>query len=382
MTASPDLAPTCAASEAEAAQPSSAVGLRVQDRYVIEEELGRGGMGTVYRARHIALDRPVALKALRSQHSRRWVSLQRFEREARALAKLSHPNVVSVTDYGIDQGAPFLVMELLEGESLHERLGRGRLERPEALRFALELLEGLAFAHERGLVHRDIKPANVFVERMTTGAERIKLLDFGLAKFLESSSDVEVTRSGELWGTPAYMAPEQITAEGVDARTDVYAAGHVVFEMLVGQRAFQGSEGQMLQQHMVAALPSLAKALPQGAASPPLDRLLARATAKEPDHRFRDAGQMAQALRKILEQSSSPRPERAARAASPGLIGRALRAGALLVSLLAFAAIVVLLGLIYLLQSEDGAVTRDLLERALPGLFQRLDPPSDPKSPQ
>jgi eukaryotic-like serine/threonine-protein kinase len=382
-------APKGAAPAQESVDPGW-IGKTIQDRYRIEEQLGAGGVGAVYRARHLALDRSVALKVLRKQHNERWVSRQRFEREARELAKLSHSNIVAISDCGIDGDTPFLVMELLEGKSLEARLREGPLPVGVALGFALELLEGLSFMHGRGLVHRDIKPGNVFLEQREQGAARLKILDFGLAKLVVQGADHSVTRSGEVLGTPAYMAPEQATGEPTDARTDVYAVGLLLFEMLVGRRPFRGVDSEVLRQQLIEAMPLLSDTLPKERLSRELDVVLQKATAKEKSKRFPDAKAMASALEEVLggprrsarppaRLASRPPPahSRGARRLPPkrrGVLGRVLSAGAVLVCGLALAAIVVAASVIYLLDSPEGSSQRVLLERA-------LSSPPDPAPP-
>jgi serine/threonine-protein kinase len=359
------------------------IGKCIQGRYRIEEQLGVGGVGTVYRAVHLALGRAVALKVLRKQHNERWVSRKRFEREAHALAQVTHPHIVGISDCGMDEDVPFLVMELLEGESLEARLRRGPLAPALACRFGLELLDGLAFIHERGLVHRDIKPGNVFLER-AQGGERLKILDFGLAKLVVGSAEASVTRSGEVLGTPAYMSPEQVTGGVSDARTDVYAVGLLVFEMIAGRRPFQGGESEVLRQQLVEPMPLLSEVLPEACSRPELDAVLQRATHKEKEQRFADAKSMAIALGNAQPQTGgSTRPAsldarapaqlRAARrrpARRGSLLGRVLRGGAVLVSGLALAAIVIAAGLIYWLDSPEGESRRVLVKRALPSLLE------------
>jgi serine/threonine-protein kinase len=373
------------------------IGKTIQGRYRIEEQLGAGGVGAVYRARHLALDRSVALKVLRKQHNERWVSRQRFEREARELAKLSHSNIVAISDCGIDEDTPFLVMELLEGESLEARLRRGPLPVAVAAGLTLELLEGLAFMHGRGLVHRDIKPGNVFLERREQGDERLKILDFGLAKLVVQSADVSVTRSGEVLGTPAYMAPEQATGEPTDARTDVYAVGLLLFEMIVGRRPFSGVDSEILRQQLIESMPLLSNSLPKERLRRELDGVLQKATAKEKSKRFADAKAMANALEEALGgpqgsirppagSASRPlaAPARVGRRSPPkrrGVVGRLLQAGAVLVCGVALAAIVVAVSVIYLLDSPEGDSHRVLMERAL---SPEVDPPppANPKPPR
>jgi eukaryotic-like serine/threonine-protein kinase len=368
----------------EQTQLASWVGLCFAGRYRVEGPLGEGGGGHVYRARHIELGRPVALKVLHKQHNERWVSRKRFEREARALGRLIHPNIVAVTDSGVDHEAPFLVMELLNGVDLARRIRSGPLPVALACRYALEALEGLAFVHEQGLVHRDIKPHNIFLESTALG-ERVKLLDFGLARLVTPRTDAPVTRFGEVLGTPIYMAPEQVTGEAVDARTDVYAMGLVFYEMLTGGRAFTGNEMAILQQQMVAPVPHLLA--PELA---PFDALIQRATRKEPAQRFADARAMRSALADLAAQLAQPSPGARSRRApaaldvsAPGAARRApraaghglLRAGAVLLSSLALTAIVIACSIIYLVESPGGRERRALLQRALSSVLNEPEAP-------
>lgn len=371
--------PTSAAAE------GSWIGRSVQGRYQIEAQLGAGGMGTVYRARHVALDRPVALKLLRKQHHERWVSRKRFEREARALARLSHPHIVTVSDCGVEGDIPFLVMELLEGESLDVCLRRGRLPAALAWRLGLSLLDALGFAHESGLVHRDIKPGNVFLKHTPRGPHLV-LLDFGLAKFVVAGSDATVTRSGEIFGTPAYMSPEQVTGEPTDARSDVYAAGLLLYEMVTGQRPYRGSESEMLRQQLVEPLPRIADVAPEVPAAARIDAVLERATAKEPAQRFADARQMQRAW----SETQSPGGADARRATTlsgrrrattttlRGTAGGVLRAGAVLLCGAALAVIAVAAVVIVLLNGPDAAARRDSMQRTLDAFLERDAPARAP----
>jgi serine/threonine protein kinase len=268
------------------------IGTELEGRYRIQAELGAGGAGTVYRGLHVALGRAVAIKVLHPALSHSLELRQRFEREARALAALKHPNIVPIVDSGVTANAAYLVMDLLEGETLAHRLKSGPLSIPTAVSILRQLLLALGYVHEQGLVHRDVKPANVFLELAGTGkASQVRLLDFGLAKFVAPEvGDRALTRAGQVFGTPSYMAPEQIAGQPADARADVYAAGIVFFEMLSGSPPFRGQESEILRQHVMEELPI--EALPSEAASPEIVRFLRKAAAKTRAERFATATEM------------------------------------------------------------------------------------------
>src|ERR1700757_4618527 len=210
--------------------------------YEIQSSLGAGGMGEVYRARDSRLKREVAIKVLPQALSLDADRLRRFEQEALATAALNHPNILAVFDIGTDQGAPYVISELLEGETLRERLRSGSIPVRKALDYALQIAHGLAAAHEKGIVHRDLKPENLFL----TKDGRVKILDFGLAKVTRggsepnpsqtlTSADIALTEAGQVLGTAGYMSPEQVRGIGVDNRSDIFAFGAIFFEMLSGK---------------------------------------------------------------------------------------------------------------------------------------------------
>lgn len=202
-------------------------------RYVIDDLLGQGGMGKVYRARHATLGLPVAVKVMHRQE--RPDLVERFEREAQLMSRVQHPNVVRVLDYGLlDDGAPCLVMEVLDGESLETRLVR-RVTLPwrEALVLERALLDGIGAIHGAGVVHRDLKPSNVFLARGDQGSEVLKLIDFGIARPVDDAP--KLTRAGQILGTPEYMAPEQLLGASADFRSDIYTSALLLYEMLTGQ---------------------------------------------------------------------------------------------------------------------------------------------------
>src|SRR6202048_3893170 len=212
-------------------------------RYEIRSKLGAGGMGEVYRARDEKLNRDVAIKVLPAALSQDHDRLRRFEQEAQAAGALNHPNITAVHDLGSHEGAPYVVSELLEGETRRAALAGGRLPQRKAIDYALQIAHGLAAAHEKGIVHRDLKPENLFVTR----DGRVKILDFGLAKLTHSETGPEVTslptatggtEPGVVLGTLGYMSPEQVKGKSADVRSDIFSFGAILYEMLAGRRAF------------------------------------------------------------------------------------------------------------------------------------------------
>jgi serine/threonine protein kinase len=279
--------------------------------YQIVGRLGAGGMGEVYRARDPRLDRPVAVKVLTSSRGSTPEELERFEREARAIARVSHPNICAVYDVGQDAGVPFLVMELLEGETLAERLSRGPLPINEALAIATQVAEALGELHNKGVVHRDLKPSNV----MLTGGG-VKLLDFGLAKLRDREYEDKVekatkslhsTGQGTMLGTLPYMAPEQVEGRPSDARTDIFALGVVLYEMLTGEAPFQGaSQASLAAAILTHEPPAISSRIPVAPAS--LDRVVKKCLSKDPNDRWQSASELASALRWSADDSA-PHPQ-------------------------------------------------------------------------
>ncbi len=264
-------------------------------RYAIERKLGEGGMGVVYAARDERLGRTVALKTMSSLADDE-TARKRFWREARAAASVNHPNVCQIYEIGEDAGGLFIAMELLEGEVLSERLRAGPFSAAKATPIALEILAALSALHARGIVHRDLKPSNVFLT-----AHGVKLLDFGLARPDADGSPVEIeatglTRSGMVLGTPRYMAPEQVLGEAVDARTDLFAAAAIVFEMLAGRPAFAGRTVVEVLHATCYEQPPALTGSPTLAA---MDRVIRRGLSKRPGERPASAGEMAAELRAI-----------------------------------------------------------------------------------
>ena len=280
------------------------IGRKLDGRYEVLERLGEGGAGVVYRGRQTHLGRFVAIKVLHQDTASSTEWRRRFQREAIALSVLAHPNVVPVTDFGVDHGVPFLVMELLEGQTLGALIKEGPLPLWRALEIARQTLRVLAFSHIKGVVHRDLKPTNVFLQALPDQADHVRLLDFGMAKFVEGSSSrapAELTRAGVMIGTPAYMSPEQVKGAPTDARTDVYAAGLLLFELLAGRRPFVADSPEgYLAAHLTAPVPSLAKLRPGLAHASLFQAVVERAMAKKPAERFEDAYAMVVALEDVV----------------------------------------------------------------------------------
>lgn len=286
---------------------------RVLDaRYRIEQVLGTGGVGVVYRAVHTGLHHAVALKVLRHGYEDIEMLRRRFQREAKVMSQLNHPNIVGLTDYGIADNVPYLVMELLEGRSLDELLDDEGPPDPRAtVEITRAVVRGLAFAHARGVLHRDLKPGNVFLQQLPDDPHHVKLLDFGLAKILDDglddgSNEPTITKAGTVIGTPAYMAPEQGAGQRVDARADVYSAGVLLFELLSGDPPFEADRrADLLRAHMVSPVPDPAAMRPGLIMSRELQALLLKALAKEPADRFQNAAEMLDALDALPDPPAS-----------------------------------------------------------------------------
>ena len=276
--------------------------------YEILASLGAGGMGEVYRARDPRLDRSVAVKVLTSSRGATPEELERFQREARAIARVSHPNICTVYDVGQEEGVPFLVMELLEGETLAERLCRGPIPIAAALPIATQIAVALHEAHSKHVVHRDLKPSNVMLT-----SSGIKLLDFGLAKLRDGEYEdvarkptrsLHLTNQGTVLGTLPYMAPEQVEGRPADARTDTFALGVVVYEMTTGHAPFQGTSQAGLTAAILTHEPPPISSLIRTAPAS-LDRVVKKCLSKDPDERWQSANDLASALRWSADDSTA-----------------------------------------------------------------------------
>jgi len=276
--------------------------------YEILSPLGAGGMGEVYRARDSRLGRDVAIKVLPAALARDTERLRRFETEARAVAALNHPNILAIHDIGAHDGAPYLVSECLEGKSLRVELTDGPLPLRRAVEYGIEIAQGLAAAHDKGIIHRDLKPENIFVTR----DGRVKILDFGLAKLARPETatedgvtlEAEPTSAGAVLGTVGYMSPEQVRGDPADARSDIFALGTILYEMLSGQRAFRRDTS-------AEAMTAILKEEPQEISmtgkvvSPVIERIVRRCLEKKPLQRFQSARDLAFNLEGVSGISSS-----------------------------------------------------------------------------
>jgi serine/threonine-protein kinase len=279
------------------------IGTVLQDRYRVTSRLSAGGMGAVYRGERLQLGRSVAIKFLHAAFLREEQFLRRFENEARAMSRLSHPHCVSVIDFGVAD-VPYVVMEYVAGTTLKDVIEKGRIAPARAILIIHQVLAGLAHAHNQGVIHRDIKPANIMLTEATGTGDHVRILDFGLAK-LTSGSGTSTATAPMAIGTPAYMPPEQARGEQVDARSDVYAVGILLFELLTGEKPFQAEEAfAIIQKQISEPAPKLRDKAPDLPWSDELEALVARALAKKPAARFANAGEMADALAAVPESES------------------------------------------------------------------------------
>jgi serine/threonine-protein kinase len=283
--------------------------LKSLGRYQIKGVLGKGAMGLVYDGLDPGLNRRVAIKTILTRkldaETAKMIAV-RFEREVRAVARLNHGHIVQVYDFGAEGDLAYIVMEHIQGKELQDHFdAKERYDLKTIFRLMFELLDALEFAHEAGVIHRDIKPANVMID----AAGHAKLADFGVARVTESEGNqAEATKVGSMVGTPSYMSPEQVQGQKVDRRTDIFSAGIIFYQFLTGQKPFEGTQF-VLQQKIVMEDPVWPSALVQ--ISPEIDRVVARALAKLPEHRYQSARKFADALKRILDGKPAEDPDEA-----------------------------------------------------------------------
>jgi len=289
------------------------VGTVVDGRYEVEAPLGEGGMGTVYRVRHVTLNRPFAMKVLHRDLAADADLAARFVQEARATAAIKHPSVVVITDFGdLDAGIPYFVMELLVGETLSTRMrARGPWEPADVIKIARQITEGLEPSHAANVIHRDLKPENVFLVGGSSGKraeDDIRIVDFGAAKIIGAS---KMTRPGVVFGTPYYMSPEQASGQSVDPRADVYSLGILMYEMITGRVPFEADTYMgVLTKHMFSTPEALSQRVSPDLKLGELEDIVMRALAKDPAERPQDMGALVRlldeaALARLLDEAAS-----------------------------------------------------------------------------
>lgn len=290
------------------------IGTNINGTIRIESVLGRGGLGVVYKARELMLDKPVAVKLLLPNKFVDAKAIMRFQREAQATSELSHPNVVCMRSFGVFEGKPYLVMDFVQGEPLSSLLKReGKLAEHRVVSFIKQIAEGLKHAHEKNIVHRDIKPGNVIVSKSKDGSEVLQLIDFGIAKVVSDEDTKNLTQTGEVFGTPNYMSPEQCNGQAVDYSTDVYSLGCMAYEMLSGAPPFTGENALKVIASHVSAKPT---ELNQSKAFPGLEKVIARCLAKDRSVRYPDASALLEDITRIEDRkqiAKTPLDKRAAR---------------------------------------------------------------------
>jgi eukaryotic-like serine/threonine-protein kinase len=272
----------------------------LSNRYLLQEEIGKGGMAIVFRARDTMLERSVAIKILRESYSRDPAFLERFRQEAKAAANLSHPNIVTVHDFGLDHGQIFIVMELVPGSDLKTLIHRrGRFTPEEALPLLIQACAGIGYAHRAGLIHCDVKPQNLLV----TTDNRLKVADFGIARALSTIHPEE--QSDVIWGSPQYFSPEQASGAAPSPASDVYSLGIIMYEMLTGSLPYQAeTAGELAHMHLEAEPISISEKFAN--ISPVIERIQMKVLSKEPSQRYRTADQLGRVLLNFGNVKSSP----------------------------------------------------------------------------
>jgi serine/threonine protein kinase len=279
-------------------------------RYQIIEELGKGSMGIVYRAHDPHIDRPIALKVMREGRVASNEIVQRFLKEARAIGKLSHPNIVTVYDAGQDQGSIFIAMELLVGKPLKEIMRDKQMDHRDIVKLGIQVAEALDYAHQNGIIHRDIKPSNIIL----TPTDQVKITDFGIAR-IEDPAATQQTRAGEILGTPVYMSPEQVMGNPVDSRSDLYSLGVILYELFAGKKPFTGKTIAAIFNAILQQEPVELKSA-NSPMSQTLCDVIMKSLNKSPENRFQSGKEMAVPLKPYLQRRKSdampplPRPKK------------------------------------------------------------------------
>ncbi len=311
--------PGATASPVSGAERDPLLGQTLGGRYRILRKIGQGGMGIVYEAVHVVIEKHVALKLLREDFSHRPDVVERFRQEAKSASRIGHEHIIDISDFGVTaEGAHFFVMELLHGRDLAEELeSRGPLPTRRAVAIVLQCAKALGAAHAKGIVHRDMKPENVFLVERDTAEDFVKIVDFGIAKMSDpegANSGRRLTKTGMIFGTPEYMSPEHARGKELDHRVDLYALGIILYELLSGRVPFLGDTFMgILTQHVYEPIPPLSSVNPSCSAPARLERLIDKAVAKDPAARHQSMEELAAELAEALEglsltSSSAPPP--------------------------------------------------------------------------
>ena len=284
------------------------VGAVLAGRYLVKSRIGEGGMGLVYEGLHRDIDKRVAIKVLRDDLSRRPDVVARFRQEAKSASRIGHENIVDISDFGeTTRGASYFIMEFLDGEDLANVLGRDvTVDAGRVCAIVLQCCRALSATHAKGIVHRDIKPENIFLTKRDGVDDFVKIVDFGIAKMsdieTEGAPGRKLTKTGMIFGTPEYMSPEQAAGKELDHRVDVYALGIILYECLAGRVPFEGDTFMgVLTQHLFAELPPIVDLNPKATVSRELEMVIRKALAKDPDDRYQDTAELAEAITCALD---------------------------------------------------------------------------------
>jgi tRNA A-37 threonylcarbamoyl transferase component Bud32/RNA polymerase subunit RPABC4/transcription elongation factor Spt4 len=286
------------------------IGKKIEGKYEVQSILGEGGMAIVYKAYHTKMERLVVIKVMQGWLLSNKNAVERFERESKTTAKLAHPNIVTVFDYGVlNAKEPYLVMEYIKGESLGDKIARqGALPFATAAGIIIQICRGLQEAHSVGIIHRDLKPDNILLQDRSDRPDWVKIVDFGISHLVQGAK--RLTKTGKMVGTPEYIAPEQLKDKPLDIRTDLYALGIILYETLTGRVPFEGESAEgILMKHLLEPPPPLSLHNDDFAEGTPFDAIIAKALRKEPDERYQTATEfrldVEEALNKVLLKRNS-----------------------------------------------------------------------------
>jgi eukaryotic-like serine/threonine-protein kinase len=298
-----------AASRPDLSLQTNLVGKTIDYKYLVESVLGEGGMAIVYKCFHKQMERPVVIKVMQGWLLSSKNSLERFEREYKITAKLNHPNIVSVYDVGFLNGnEPYIVMEYIKGEALADRIARsGDLPLPTVAKIAIQICRGLQEAHAQNIIHRDLKPDNILLQEKSDRPDWVKIVDFGISHFAAGESK-RLTKTGRMVGTPEYISPEQLRDQPIDARTDLYSFGIILYEMLAGTVPFTAETAEaVLMKHLLSDVPSLKEYRDDIADDSPFGLIVHKLLQKNPDDRYDSAAEVRIDIEKALNQSMTKR---------------------------------------------------------------------------